>query len=164
MEHSMSGTLCLMDLSTRSGIVFSIDDDRPDLASKKWFLHKGYLARVATIDGRRKKIFLHHEVLGVQPVRGGRVDHVDRNPLNNRRSNLRQCTPSENAQNRSRVSKNGFPRGVSWKADQGPQGKFVARATLNYKTHHIGYFDTAEEAGAAAAAWRAEHMPFSEET
>lgn len=163
----MSGILTPMEIMTRSGATITIDDDRHDLAAKKWFLHGGYPARVEYPGGKygkKKRIFLHHEVLGVAPVRGGRVDHIDRDPLNNRASNLRVVTPSENAQNRSRFKQNGLPRGVSWKKDQGPNGKFVARATINYKRYHIGYFDTAEEAGSAASAWRAKHMTHSDES
>lgn len=39
----------------------------------------------------------------------------------------------------------------------------MATAMLEGKRKTIGRFDTEDEAGAAASAWRREHMPYSEE-
>lgn len=43
------------------------------------------------------------------------------------------------------------------------RGRWKAKSVLDGRTHHIGYYATAEEAGRAAASWRAAHMPFSVE-
>lgn len=40
---------------------------------------------------------------------------------------------------------------------------WMATAMLEGKRKTIGRFDTEDEAGAAASAWRREHMPYSEE-
>lgn len=45
--------------------------------------------------GRRQ--YLHRVILPTLP--GFEVDHIDGNPLNNRRANLRVCTPSQNRSN-----------------------------------------------------------------
>ena len=75
------------------------------------------------------------------------VDHKNRNKLDNRRCNLRLCTPSENLMNRPKTTANtsGF-KGVTF---HNKSGKFRAEITAHKKRYHLGYFDTAEEASAA---------------
>jgi hypothetical protein len=70
------------------------------------------------------------------------VDHKDTDFTNNKISNLRLCTPAQNAWNRKRNSLNtsGF-KGVTKK-----QNKFCARISCRNKRIHLGYFKTAEEA------------------
>jgi hypothetical protein len=70
------------------------------------------------------------------------VDHIDRNKLNNRISNLRAATKSENGANmRIRDANVAGVKGVGVR-----KGRFRARITLYGKDHHLGYFDTLEEA------------------
>ena len=64
------------------------------------------------------------------------VDHIDRDRLNNNLENLRWATRSQNARNIE-------CKGYSWdKLNQ----KWRARYALNRKQHHIGFFETEEEA------------------
>ncbi|MBN1362949.1 MAG: HNH endonuclease [Sedimentisphaerales bacterium] len=77
------------------------------------------------------------------------VDHIDGNGLNNRRSNLRLCTPQQNQWNRcvSRARlQQGLFKGVHHRTDS---GKPCARITYRGKTLHLGVFDTAIEAAKA---------------
>jgi hypothetical protein len=82
------------------------------------------------------------------------IDHEDRVRSNNSWSNLRDATHKQNMENTSIAKNNtsGF-RGVSW--DKRKQ-KWNAYTKHNKKRIHIGYFDAVEDAGAAAAAKRAE--------
>lgn len=75
------------------------------------------------------------------------IDHIDRDPSNNKLSNLREATTSENMRNRSIGVNNtsGF-LGVSLYK---PTGKWRATFVLNGKAKHIGYYDTPEEANEA---------------
>ncbi len=74
------------------------------------------------------------------------VDHINRDRADNRWSNLRACTRSENLANRMAWSRNGLGlKGVG----QLPSGKFKAEIRVNKKTHYLGVFGTAEEAHAA---------------
>lgn len=85
---------------------------------------------------------LHHLVLKMEIP--DEVDHINRNPLDNRRSNLRLATSSQNAFNRSQRPDNttGY-RGVSWhKVVQ----KWAAKICYCGKQKHLGVFDTPEEA------------------
>jgi hypothetical protein len=79
------------------------------------------------------------------------IDHTDRNKSNNRISNLRECTQSENLHNVGLRANNstGF-KAVIWNKGA---GKFVAQAYVNGKKRHLGYFITAESANAARIAF-----------
>lgn len=71
------------------------------------------------------------------------VDHINRNPLDNRLENLRCVTPSENQLNSSThnnsLSKH---KGIRLR----PHGKYQARIMINKKAISIGHFNTLEEA------------------
>ena len=82
--------------------------------------HKTFYAISSPLKkGISKTVRLHRLILNVTNPKI-QADHIDRNGLNNRRNNLRTCTPHENNWNRYSVSKSGF-RGVVfchgiWKA------------------------------------------------
>ena len=74
------------------------------------------------------------------------LDHINRNVLDNRKSNLRLCTPSENNANRMmRIGKEGF-RGVR---KQKGRNKWQASIQKNGKKIFIGSFSNKEEAAKA---------------
>lgn len=81
------------------------------------------------------------------------IDHIDRNPSNNKLDNLRDATTSENMRNRS-IGKNntsGF-LGVSYYSST---KKWKAAFVLNGKPKHIGYYSTPEEASEAYETFKA---------
>ena len=71
-------------------------------------------------------------------------DHKDRNPLNNRRNNLRQATEFENARNKSISKRNtsGFT-GVCWDKES---NKWAAYIKINKKMKRLGRFTDKEDA------------------
>jgi hypothetical protein len=78
------------------------------------------------------------------------IDHVDQDRSNDRISNLRECSQSENQRNVGlRVDSNSGFKGVSWHK---ASGKFRAHASVNGKLKHLGYFLTSESANAARIA------------
>ena len=80
------------------------------------------------------------------------IDHINGDKSDNRLCNLRDASRSENMSNsQKRVDNTSGFKGVSRAA-----GKWVARIYARGKKHHIGYFDTAEDAAAAYAKASAE--------
>jgi hypothetical protein len=81
------------------------------------------------------------------------IDHINGDRSDNRISNLREATLSQNASNRKRRADNacGF-KGVYRSA----RGRFEARMRVNGQLKYLGHFNTAEEAHAAycAAAYK----------
>lgn len=88
------------------------------------------------------------------------VDHRDGEGLNNRWENLRQATEAQNARNarRHRDNTTGL-KGVHFNRQL---GRFQANIHADGVSHHLGLFDTAEEAGEAYAnAAQRLHGPFA---
>lgn len=75
------------------------------------------------------------------------VDHRDMDPANNRWSNLRAATKSENMMNQRapRHNTSGF-KGVTWNAKE---KRWQAQIQLDGKNHYLGSFLTPEEAKVA---------------
>ncbi len=91
-----------------------VDDADYDSVSKlKWYPFLSgsgyYLSRTSTIDGKKRTVSLHRLLMG-EP-KGMQVDHINGNTLDNRRSNLRVVTASENQKN-GKVHRAGRPVGV----------------------------------------------------
>lgn len=105
-----------------------------------------YARRTVRVDGRRRTILMHREI--ARPARGVDVDHADRDGLNNRRSNLRLVTVSQNMANAvkrdGRVSSR-F-KGVSWDAER---NRWRARLGVRGAYRFIGRFAAEEEAARA---------------
>lgn len=72
------------------------------------------------------------------------VDHKDHNTLNNRKSNLRLCTPSQNSQNKKMQSNNSI--GYKGVYVDKRTGRYRACIRINKKLKHLGYYSTAQEA------------------
>lgn len=72
------------------------------------------------------------------------IDHINGNPSDNRRCNLREATPSQNGGNRkiSKNNKSGY-KGVYWHKRA---KKWSTHIRYQGNTIHIGNFDTKEEA------------------
>lgn len=149
----------LIPVHDRSGIVAyaKVDDsDYADLASVRWSIGRGYARRNA---GGRVEL-MHRRILGLTIGDGLHTDHVNGDPLDNQRENLRVVTHAQNMQNTTaRTGATSRHRGVYRK----PNGKWCAGGRLNGREHYIGIFDSELDAARAAAAWRAEHLPFTNE-
>jgi hypothetical protein len=88
------------------------------------------------------------------------VDHIDMNGLNNRWSNLRMATKTQNSGNRltTRANRTGF-KNVSLHK---PTGRYRAYISLNGRQKWLGYHDTPEAAYAAyCEAARAKYGEFA---
>jgi hypothetical protein len=135
--------------------------DAADLAwasQWEWRLDShGYANRCQRIDGHRTTIRLHRELLGLERGDPREGDHIDRNPLNNRRTNLRVLSKAGNRQNRS-SDKNASSRfrGVCWHRTN---RKWAASVRHDGRLVHLGYFSDEVLAGEAARQGRLKLMP-----
>lgn len=104
-------------------------------AGRTWYAHR-----------HRKggSISMHREIM--RPGPGLVVDHIDRNGLHNRESNLRVCTPAENQRNRPAVGGSSQYKGVSYDKEH---KKWEAGIHINGRRIHIGLFESEIEAARA---------------
>lgn len=106
-----------------------------------------------------KQILLHRLIANAPPDKV--VDHINHNTLDNRRSNLRLVTISENNQNKRGASRNNRYsriRGVTWNK---ASGKWIVRVTVNGVLHYIGCYSDIEKAKGAAVEARKRLLPYS---
>jgi len=105
-------------------------------------------------NGKSRPLYLSRWLLDAPPDLV--VDHIDHNPLNNRRSNLRAISVAANNQNLT--NRQGKLRNVSW--DKIAQ-RWVVQLTVQGRHIVIGRFDSLEEAENVASASRKALMPYS---
>lgn len=113
------------------------------LSMFKWYACRRGQSFYAGTNIKGRKFLMHLLLLGKRP--GLETDHINRNGLDNRRSNLRQVTHAENMRNRRMLTSNksGF-RGV-----RSYQGRHIAALKYYGKEIYLGSYSTAEEAARA---------------
>lgn len=143
------------ELPLTRGYVAIIDAIDADLAALKWTAHprktgRVYVSRCFRIDGIRKRKALHQvileRILGRPLVHPEECDHVDLNPLNNRRSNLRLATRSQQSANRALFNSTSGFKGVYF---DNATGYWRAHIKVHGKRVFLGYYENAEEGGIA---------------
>jgi len=160
-KYRIEGDCAYLELTNTHGEVvgeacIDVADLGGVLAVGRWSRHQNGYARTE----QAHKFVLMHRLL-LNPDDSEEVDHKNRNRLDNRRENLRRCTPSQNRQNRqgaTKVSVSGV-RGIFWYPRL---KKWRVRVQVNGQRHNVGCFSTVEEAEAAAIAARRRLMPFSQ--
>lgn len=104
-----------------------------------------WLGKQRTPEARQRRILLHRFIMNAPD--GVNVDHINREPLDCRKSNMRFATQALNLINRPHRNTSGF-RGVSLRSVK--QGtRYTAQIRSNRKTRRIGTFDTPEQAARA---------------
>lgn len=141
--HTPTAALCLYD---------SIDD--PIVSRFRWYLVRVGVARKPYVFTRlaNKTISMHRLILAAS-CEGLWVDHKNGNGLDNRRENLRVCTPAQNHQNAPGwITRKCAYKGVSKvKRVNGKNGgkPWEARICVNRKQAVVGLFKTPKEAALA---------------
>lgn len=151
------------EIQIGGGLAVIVDDeDFEYLSSFKWHRHSdgGGLLYASTteycglekkeIDGKIKRIIktrqirMHRLLMGMPTCK---VDHKNRNPLDNRKENLRLVTDSQSAQNRKLRSDSatGY-KGVHWLKHR---RKYRVRIKTNEKWIFVGHFDDIKQAAVA---------------
>lgn len=100
------------------------------------------LSTLNYVKHNKENLYLHRLIMNCP--KSMEVDHINNNPLDNRKTNLRICTHKENLKNMSLSKRNtsGY-KGVSWYKRY---NKWKVRIVYNGKDIHLGYYDTLDEA------------------
>lgn len=103
-----------------------------------------YYVQVAYKNNKKVKRFFLHRLL-MDPPEGMVVDHINKNPLDNRIENLRIITQAQNCQNRKELSSNNKSgvRNVSWNA---ALSKWLVKIKIHGKSHYFGVYKELEDA------------------
>ncbi|QMV48544.1 putative HNH endonuclease [Bacillus phage vB_BsuM-Goe10] len=100
-----------------------------------------------------KMKWLHRSIMGLKEGDPAIVDHINRNPSDNRRCNLRIATRQINSRNATnKVSKHGY----KWVAKN--RNKYAANVRHNYQKVYLGNYDTPLEAHRVANRWVHENI------
>ena len=136
-----------------SDVYAIVDDDIYDYASRfKWYLDThGYavssIPQAHNIYGVRNvklhRLVMFKELEGTDMI----IDHINNDPLDNRRSNLRVCRQKENMRNtRKRKDCSSKFKGVCFDKSR---NKWMAYLNLNGRRYNLGRFDDEDEAALA---------------
>jgi len=141
----------MREIKLTKGQVSIVDDaDFEELSKYKWQAIKFnngrfYASTCKYINGKVERVPMSRLIL--KPPKFMMVDHVNWDTLDNRRENIRICTPSQNQANRGKPSNNtsGY-KGVSYfKRTK----KWMSRINYDCKTYRLGEFEDKIEAAKA---------------
>jgi hypothetical protein len=147
------------DIEIRNGVAFVTirpgffalvdEQDLPKIKGHHWLLHKrrdGLFYAKAIVSGSQpqKLLMMHRVILGTTGA--FETDHRNGNGLDNRRSNIRECTTAQNRCNVGKRKNSASPyKGVNWVERA---GKWKARIHHG-KPIYLGYFKDPVEAAMA---------------
>ena len=125
----------------------AIADEDAELAEMKWHNSEGYAAHSVRV-GQKNKVILMHRVamermLGRPLLLSEGVDHVNGDPLDNRRSNLRLADDRQQSVNskkkcmRKGIRPSSIYKGVSWSCEK---RKWKAQKWFNGTVCLLGVF------------------------
>ena len=128
-------------------------EDVPLVLGVKWAYSKGYVRPSA--NRANAGVPLLHRLIARVNDPAVRVDHIDGDPLNNRKANLRPSDASTNGWNRASLNRNNTSgvRGVSRN-----RGGWMAYLDVNRKRIHLGTYPTVEAAAQARRAGELEYF------
>ncbi len=125
---------------TKGAYALVDDSDYYRLCTRKWCLsNRGYAVHHSRSNGKRKVIYMHRIIANPPPHL--QVDHINRNRLDNRRSNLRFATRSQNQANRAPRQRN---NNSGYKGVNLSRGKWEARIRFDGQRIYLGKFDNPE--------------------
>ena len=106
--------------------------DVEKIINHRWRIVKGYVET----HQNGGSVGIQNLIISSKPIERPFLDHRDRDPLNNRKSNLRFCTHAENTRNRGipKNNKSGF-KGVLKRGNE-----WIAQIGINKKTLYLGSF------------------------
>ena len=118
-------------------------DDLEKCSQLTWHYAKNKDSKYIQTRIKGKMVKLHRYIMNINNSNLV-VDHINRNPLDNRKSNLRICSYKENSFNKSIRSDN--TSGISGVSFHKTNKKWRAKIKYNNLTIHLGYFEDINEA------------------
>jgi hypothetical protein len=146
-------------LSNRAGVVVLVDDeDYPLVSRHRWSADaKNHVRSTIYLGGGRAAprygvVFLAKLIMGALPLGCDHVDHINRDPFDNRKANLRWASHGENRINSraGRKSASGCRFIVRKRLRSG-----AFRYGVSFKQRTYSWHDNVEQ----AVAWRDEFLP-----
>lgn len=170
-KYEIRGDVTAIFLRRKDGIVIETIIDTEDLGKIIEFPNTWFAWLAATNDyyviskapkenGKRKGVRLHRYILDAPDSK--QVDHINHDTLDNRKTNLRAVTVSENQQNRTgaRSDNNSSGiRGVHWDKRN---GKWCVQIQLKGEKIYLGLHDSLDKARKVAEDAYSKMMPYSE--
>lgn len=129
---------------TRNKVAIVDAQDYDRVSQYKWYANKKGYNWYACRNENYSVVYMHRVITNAQ--KGMMVDHADHNALNNRRSNLRICTSSQNHQNRKWTRGSSKYKGVYWDKRY---RKWCATICFEGRNYYLGSFDDEIEAAKA---------------
>jgi hypothetical protein len=123
---------------TNNGTEFIIDHEDFDKVIE--FTWRNITHNYIIAQKNNEKILLHRLIMN--PKENEVIDHINGNPLDNRKCNLRICTHQENSRNtKVNINNTSGHRGVYFS-----NGKWTAYITKDYKKKNLGRFNDIKDA------------------
>lgn len=145
----------MKEIPLSQGKVALVDDcDYDYLMQWKWYATKGEVTWYAKrsvhnkLTQKKDTVCMHRLILGVENPKLY-VDHKDHDGLNNTRSNIRVCTPSQNNLNRKKSVGRSKYKGVFFVPIDTRIKKWRASIDVNGRRFRLGAFKTEEDAARA---------------
>ena len=116
--------------------------------------HCYYVSAAVPHNGKITTLSMHRFIMGIPFHDPRQVDHINGNTLDNRRQNLRICTPAENTRNAKRRSDNASGYKGVYKHKDGVG--WIAQITFEKVQRYLGYYRSKEEANSVVRKARQE--------
>lgn len=138
-----------MEIKLTKGQIAIIDDEDLEVIGgpEGWYTLVRATGDFHAARNRGKFVYMHQLILGKKE--GFQIDHIDGNGLNNRKSNLRYVTKSQNQRNRHRTWGNSKYKGVCYMQKIKTPTWRAAITKEKDKTTHIGCYRSPEAAARA---------------
>lgn len=138
LKSQRDGTVLVPLTRGFSAMIDTEDATRVGLLSWRVYVDKRScyaLTDIVTPGKRKITVGMHRFILN--PTSGMQVDHRDGDGLNNKRSNIRICSPSQNRQNLHVVRGTSGFKGVGWCRRK---RRWRAQIKQDGRSFHCGYF------------------------
>jgi hypothetical protein len=145
----------MKEIKLTRGLFAIVDDENYEELNKyKWKAkkdNKTFYAIRNKLTPEGKEVIMHRQVAGCKT--GEIVDHIDRNGLNNQKSNLRKCSMAENVRNsrKSSLGKSSIFKGVSrsWTRTKGKKYYYLRSIVYSGEDRYVKYFKDGDFENAA---------------